>query len=130
MCSVRICFFSSRRRHTRCALVTGVQTCALPISRDDVVRALDGSPLGALIAGFRGAEPLDRDAFAQLVVDAARAVTSLGDRFEELALNPVKILPEGPGAWPLDALCVLKPSALHLRSKPQQSTQKRHVGRR
>src|SRR3546814_8664561 len=25
-------FFSSRRLHTRCALVTGVQTCALPIS--------------------------------------------------------------------------------------------------
>src|SRR3546814_3643468 len=27
-----IVFFSSRRRHTRCALVTGVQTCAVPIS--------------------------------------------------------------------------------------------------
>src|SRR3546814_9948239 len=26
-------FVSSRRRHTRCALVTGVQTCALPISQ-------------------------------------------------------------------------------------------------
>src|SRR3546814_8852961 len=26
-----ICVSSSRRRHTRCALVTGVQTCALPI---------------------------------------------------------------------------------------------------
>src|SRR3546814_11287161 len=26
------CFFSDRRLHTRCALVTGVQTCALPIS--------------------------------------------------------------------------------------------------
>src|SRR3546814_10077504 len=26
-----IFFFSSRKRHTRCALVTGVQTCALPI---------------------------------------------------------------------------------------------------
>src|SRR3546814_4689705 len=25
-------FFSGRRRHTICALVTGVQTCALPIS--------------------------------------------------------------------------------------------------
>src|SRR3546814_10504812 len=25
-------FFSSQRRHTRCAVVTGVQTCALPIS--------------------------------------------------------------------------------------------------
>src|SRR3546814_6014455 len=29
-------FFSSRRRHTRCALVTGVQTCALPILFDEV----------------------------------------------------------------------------------------------
>src|SRR3546814_5414443 len=28
-------FFSSRRRHTRCALVTGVQTCALPISFEE-----------------------------------------------------------------------------------------------
>src|SRR3546814_12677913 len=32
-------FFSSRRRHTRCALVTGVQTCALPISP-----RVDGDP--------------------------------------------------------------------------------------
>src|SRR3546814_8991342 len=32
VCFVVVCFFfSSRRRHTRCALVTGVQTCALPI---------------------------------------------------------------------------------------------------
>src|SRR3546814_5557945 len=43
-------FFSSRRRHTRCALVTGVQTCALPISLNrDLVTiktdvALDGGP--------------------------------------------------------------------------------------
>src|SRR3546814_9487682 len=29
--SIWLVFFSSRRRHTRCALVTGVQTCALPI---------------------------------------------------------------------------------------------------
>src|SRR3546814_5350027 len=33
-------FFSSRRRHTICALVTGVQTCALPIS----ARALPRHP--------------------------------------------------------------------------------------
>src|SRR3546814_17434256 len=29
-----VLFFSIRRRHTICALVTGVQTCALPISPD------------------------------------------------------------------------------------------------
>src|SRR3546814_2292023 len=38
------CFFSSRRRHTRCALVTGVQTCALPIS--------ERFPLGGRGAGM------------------------------------------------------------------------------
>src|SRR3546814_15103306 len=37
-------FFSSRRRHTSCALVTGVQTCALPISG----------------LGLRGSYPLQR----------------------------------------------------------------------
>src|SRR3546814_9693551 len=31
LCLFVLFFFSSRRRHTRCALVTGVQTCALPI---------------------------------------------------------------------------------------------------
>src|SRR3546814_6914192 len=33
-----IFFFSSRRRHTRCALVTGVQTCALPICSEERLR--------------------------------------------------------------------------------------------
>src|SRR3546814_3137209 len=33
-CVCYLFFFSSRRRHTRCALVTGVQTCALPICED------------------------------------------------------------------------------------------------
>src|SRR3546814_2838867 len=41
-------FFSSRRRHTRCALVTGVQTCALPIfnwpDRLAATLAFDRSP--------------------------------------------------------------------------------------
>src|SRR3546814_4239503 len=31
LCFFCFFFFSSRRRHTSCALVTGVQTCALPI---------------------------------------------------------------------------------------------------
>src|SRR3546814_5504116 len=43
-------FLSSRRRHTRCALVTGVQTCALPISEvaDGVVGRRFSFPLGVL----------------------------------------------------------------------------------
>src|SRR3546814_10214354 len=51
-------FFSSRRRHTRCALVTGVQTCALPIcagrgfrrphSRHPLGRTRSSQPHGGL----------------------------------------------------------------------------------
>src|SRR3546814_1406335 len=48
-------FFSSRRRHTRCALVTGVQTCALPISRDP--RAA-GRERGSYRPGARRCEPV------------------------------------------------------------------------
>src|SRR3546814_2661199 len=38
-----IFFFSSRRRHTKCALVTGVQTCALPIYPNRTVRKIWGT---------------------------------------------------------------------------------------
>src|SRR3546814_2894859 len=46
-------FFSSRRRHTRCALVTGVQTCALPISRS----AFSDKSFGAVADDQQVAEP-------------------------------------------------------------------------
>src|SRR3546814_9879195 len=41
-----VLFFSSRRRHTSCALVTGVQTCALPISNG---RILKNTATGAIM---------------------------------------------------------------------------------
>src|SRR3546814_10124908 len=40
LCYCLFFFFSSRRRHTRCALVTGVQTCALPIYEQDAARII------------------------------------------------------------------------------------------
>src|SRR3546814_6769478 len=65
-------FFSSRRRHTRCALVTGVQTCALPIcpaplaSRDPHPFAHEESPAaggGAFLEAAKNSV-LDRGAVA------------------------------------------------------------------
>src|SRR3546814_6964665 len=48
---VWLCFFlSSRRRHTRCALVTGVQTCALPICGFVVQKYLEtGAAAGCVL---------------------------------------------------------------------------------
>src|SRR3546814_7525575 len=43
-------FLASRRRHTRCALVTGVQTCALPIWRAECFYPNLAGPAKALLA--------------------------------------------------------------------------------
>src|SRR3546814_17996705 len=47
-------FFSSRRRHTRCALVTGFQTCALPISRPQRPCAAPATGLSAGVPSTGG----------------------------------------------------------------------------
>src|SRR3546814_4212616 len=75
-CLLHFFFFSSRRRHTRCALVTGVQTCALPIflsakyddANHETAREAPGIGLGGfqgvghfrLLSRRRGPSPLDR----------------------------------------------------------------------
>src|SRR3546814_5224748 len=56
--SLEGCFcVSSRRRHTRCALVTGVQTCALPISSHCAY--LSTSFLGVLRKASPGVQVID-----------------------------------------------------------------------
>src|SRR3546814_8085823 len=61
-CCVFIFFFSSIRRHTSCALVTGVQTCALPIFAIVAIYVLAEKlfPAGALIARLGGAAMIAR----------------------------------------------------------------------
>src|SRR3546814_8197426 len=78
-------FCSSKRRHTRCALVTGVQTCALPIS--DVRLTTDRRTAEDLAAGRRPA----LDAFiagdlvlggdARALLENRSALEALGDLF-------------------------------------------------
>src|SRR3546814_17993415 len=60
-------FFSSRRRHTRCALVTGVQTCALPISssasranRSAGKRSRSGASKSSLPSAAKSSGAIDR----------------------------------------------------------------------
>src|SRR3546814_12432061 len=59
-------FFSIRRRHTRCALVTGVQTCALPLTLDYAIgldgpsRAVEAMRRAAMQAPVGLRKPLNR----------------------------------------------------------------------
>src|SRR3546814_20728423 len=74
-------FFSSRRRHTSCALVTGVQTCALPISALILAISL---AFAWVLLGNRGAEPIVADnATGEVVLeDGTRVVLMDGARAE------------------------------------------------
>src|SRR3546814_9320096 len=77
--AVGLFFLSSRRRHTRCALVTGVQTCALPIYarihfRQHRRRQRRGGLAQALAARMRGAE---RDHFPAVRAMAGEAAERL-----------------------------------------------------
>src|SRR3546814_4563006 len=65
-------FCSSRRRHTRCALVTGVQTCALPISEG--WRSLAGCEAGGGKPLLEGERELEQTPVGP--VDADRALAS------------------------------------------------------
>src|SRR3546814_11612423 len=67
-------FFSSRRRHTRCALVTGVQTCALPISG---ANPLDFTGKTALVVG--GSSGIG-NGIARAFLDAGAQVLVWGTR--------------------------------------------------
>src|SRR3546814_1268807 len=85
-------FFSSRRRHTRCALVTGVQTCALPISsaapRRKIWRYLDRHSL-AFSQSRADAEPSHLAiAPAALPDDGSRACRAVADQASRQARRP------------------------------------------
>src|SRR3546814_10054360 len=78
-------FFSSRRRHTRCALVTGVQTCALPIcglvrrqrgdsDRRQVWLSLTGEGREKLAAAPDGLQQNFRERFENLESDRKSVV--------------------------------------------------------
>src|SRR3546814_13555803 len=85
--------FSSRRRHTRCALVTGVQTCALPIFTQPIrygTEKLDQRLAGREIDEDEALQHLasDRTQPALLLVDMAE--TALVRDVQQRALSVVK----------------------------------------
>src|SRR3546814_4744073 len=78
-------FFASRRRHTRCALVTGVQTCALPIWLRNVMMkrllpfVLLASAMGSFPCAAQPALPLDdRQALIETLLERMTLAEKIG----------------------------------------------------
>src|SRR3546814_9038764 len=72
-------FFSSRRRHTRCALVTGVQTCALPILIFITISFYGVRPIADLMLGQMLAKIVLSAVMVPLLV---MAVVAIGRRID------------------------------------------------
>src|SRR3546814_17955673 len=72
-------FFSSRRRHTRCALVTGVQTCALPIFWNIVRKA---------VIDMKGFEVVEEVVLSTISFAKYLMWEDLSDRTAELKESP------------------------------------------
>src|SRR3546814_1633931 len=70
-------FFSSRRRHTRCALVTGVQTCALPISSTVSVLTATQEVIG--VAADTGSQAWMRQSVGLVMDGTSNSVASTPD---------------------------------------------------
>ncbi len=78
-----------------------------PSGARDMVDSIRGR---AVLGGVRGQPPADVMALADAIVRLSRAVEELGDRIEELDINPLVVLPDGRGVRALDALIRLRPS--------------------
>src|SRR3546814_2093932 len=125
-------FFSSRRRHTRCALVTGVQTCALPISA--IVKA--NAAMGVVAPRFILDQALQqlgrlRDgdvAGKTLVASIARRSTAIGlsGRSEEHTseLQSLMRLSYAVFCWTQK---ITTKSALHIPSAVERSYHQPHL---
>ena len=75
-----------------------------PATRDEIVSAVEGLKVAALIDGFRGRCPGDRDALVETVLAIQRFVLDHADSLVELDVNPVIVRPRGGGAVAVDAL--------------------------
>src|SRR3546814_8708540 len=86
MCLTSCFFFSSRRRHTSCALVTGVQTSALPIYRRTYHVELRATA-AAYMASVSWTYPADELIALQLAEAEAARVAPVAGAIDLAALN-------------------------------------------
>ena len=85
-------------------------TLLLPVSRDDVLTALQSLKLWPLVTGYRGRLAGDVPALLDAVLAIAAYAQAHADTLVELDVNPLLVLPQGQGALAVDALIRLNTS--------------------
>jgi acetyltransferase len=81
---------------------------AIPLSRWQAEAMLERTSAGALLKGYRGAPPADRESVLAAMLTLSRLAHAFGDKIESIDVNPFVALPAGQGSVALDALVVLR----------------------
>jgi len=89
-------------------LVRDVAFCVPPVSPQKARDLIARTRVGTLLAGYRGAGPLDEDAVVTALVGLGQIALHLGDSIESIDINPFVALSRGHGGLALDALVVLR----------------------
>jgi hypothetical protein len=89
-------------------LVRDVAFCVPPVSPEKARDMIARTRAGALMDGYRGSSPLDREAVVAALVGLGQLAADMKDVIESIDINPFVALPPGHGGIALDALVVLR----------------------
>ncbi len=84
-------------------LVRDHQTLLLPVTRAEVAKALSRLKTAALLDGYRGQPPADKEAIVAAVMSLARFAENHAAELLEVDINPLFVFPEGRGVLAVDA---------------------------
>ncbi|MFQ6016428.1 MAG: acetate--CoA ligase family protein, partial [Anaerolineae bacterium] len=91
-------------------LMKDSESLLLPVTREEVLRALDRLKCAPLFSGFRGAPPADLKAAVDVIMAVAAMVENDPSSIVELDINPLLLLAEGQGVVAADALIIVERS--------------------
>jgi acetyl coenzyme A synthetase (ADP forming)-like protein len=97
-----------------------------PASREDALSMLDGIAAAEILRGVRGAQPVEREALASMIVNVSQLVTDFPE-VSELDLNPVFATPKGATAADVRVVLDFKPPVA--RYRPSQEVIVRQMNR-
>src|ERR1700688_2803734 len=97
-----------------------------PATREDALSMLDGIAAAEILRGVRGADPVEREALASMIVNVGQLVADFPE-VSELDLNPVFATPEGATATDVRVVLDFKPPVA--RYRPSQDVIVRQMNR-
>jgi acetyl coenzyme A synthetase (ADP forming)-like protein len=97
-----------------------------PASREDALSMLDGIAAAEILRGVRGAQPVEREALASMIVNVSQLVADFPE-ISELDLNPVFATPKGATAADVRVVLDFKPPVA--RYRPSQDVIVRQMNR-